>query len=195
MKVIGIFGSIGVGKTSFAATLKAKYDYSVITEPVEANPYLENYYKDPVKYATITQMYFLISRYEFMKMIQTTGKKGLVFDRTFYEDHVFADTQHKLGYINDIDYKTYERYYDLMSSVIDKPDIIYYLHTDTQTLLKRVKQRNRDCEKGMTLEYLDTLQEYYDKLYESLKSKKFNIIKVDWSGEADENFKKINIIN
>lgn len=174
---IGIFGSIGIGKTTLAEILHDKYKIPIVSEPVESNPYLNLFYSDPVKYATITQMFFLISRYEYMC---TLGPSKKIYDRTIYEDHVFADVQHQDGNINDTDYKTYEKYYNLMVGLLPVPDIIIYLHAPVEVLLERIKKRGRKCEENISKTYLDKLETHYENLYKKIADSGINIQKVEW---------------
>jgi deoxyadenosine/deoxycytidine kinase len=175
---VGIFGSIGVGKTTLAEYLHNKFGIPIVSEPVEVNPYLDKFYSDPKKYGTITQMFFLISRYENMRY----NKPGAqIYDRTIYEDHVFADVQHESGNIDDIDYNTYEKYYALMTGLLPAPDVIVYLYAPVSVLMERIKKRDRKCEAGISEEYLKQLEIHYETLYSKLIDTGINIQKVDWS--------------
>ena len=60
---IAIEGVIGVGKTSLAKMLTEKLSAKLVLEKFEENPFLEDFYTDPERYAFQTQLYFLLSRY------------------------------------------------------------------------------------------------------------------------------------
>lgn len=181
---IGIFGSIGVGKTTLAEHLREKYNAKNVSEPVDENPYLKLFYENPKDYALRAQLFFLISRYNTL-LFMDSEKDLIIFDRTFLEDYAFASTQHKLGSINDIDFKLYNDYYDLMKKHMANMDIIFYLYADISTLLKRIIERNRSYEKKITVEYMEALNNSYNELYEKLVKEGINIIKVDWDSKFD----------
>lgn len=48
---INILGIIGSGKSTLVSNLAARNKYSFFMEPVETNPFLEIYYKDPVRWS------------------------------------------------------------------------------------------------------------------------------------------------
>ena len=62
-KYICIEGVIGVGKTSLTRMLGEWLDAKVIYERPEENPFLQDFYKDPQRFAFQAQLFFLLSRY------------------------------------------------------------------------------------------------------------------------------------
>ena len=50
-----------------------------------------------------------------------------------------------------------------MTQFLRKPDLIIYLRASTDTLLSRIKNRDRDFEKDISPEYLHSLNIAYDK--------------------------------
>ena len=57
-------GPLGVGKTSLAQLLAERIKAKAILEETEGNPFLPNFYKDPVRFAFQTQLYFLLRRFQ-----------------------------------------------------------------------------------------------------------------------------------
>ena len=55
-----------------------------------------------------------------------------------------------------------------MISFLRKPDLIIYLQASTDTLLTRIKKRDRNYEKSIDPEYLHTLNVAYDKWIDSI---------------------------
>ncbi len=62
-KYIAIEGVIGVGKTTLARLLQARYSAGLLLEVVEDNPFLPRFYQDRERFAFQTQIFFLLSRY------------------------------------------------------------------------------------------------------------------------------------
>ena len=58
--VISIEGLIGCGKSTLVTNLCKKRNYVPFFEPVETNPYLEDYYKDPKRFAFTMPYFFKI---------------------------------------------------------------------------------------------------------------------------------------
>jgi len=191
---IGVFGSIGVGKSSLSKILSEKFNLKLIEEPVITNPYIDKYYENPKKYGIKFQMRFLISRYEYVNIKLNTDNDNFILDRTFYEDKIFADVNYNIGNINDCDYKNlYMPYYNLMKDKIIKLDKIIYLSASVKKLMERIKKRGREYEKSIKEDYLQELEIGYEKSYNELKNSGIDIIKVDW--EEFDNDKVIDLIS
>ena len=50
-----------------------------------------------------------------------------------------------------------------MIEFLPPPDLVIYLRATPETLLERMAQRNRDYERGISRDYLDSLNELYDQ--------------------------------
>ena len=61
-RYIAVEGPIGVGKTSLTKRLADTFNYDVLLEKAEENPFLERFYKDPRQHALSTQLFFLFQR-------------------------------------------------------------------------------------------------------------------------------------
>jgi deoxyguanosine kinase len=62
-RYIVIDGPIGVGKTSLSTLLAPELNARIIFERAEENPFLTDFYKDPVRFRFQTQIFFLMSRF------------------------------------------------------------------------------------------------------------------------------------
>ena len=58
-----------------------------------------------------------------------------------------------------------------------KPDLIVYLKASTDTLINRIKNRNRDYEKDISEAYLHRLNIYYKKWF--AESNNFQVLEID----------------
>ena len=69
--VIIVEGNIGAGKSTFAQHLARALDGEYLPEPADGtNPYLEDYYRDPARWAFEMQMFLLTRRYRAQKYAQ-----------------------------------------------------------------------------------------------------------------------------
>ena len=103
---VGIAGNIGVGKTTFTKLLAKKYNWDEYYESVIDNPYLSDFYGNMNRWSFNLQIYFLQHRFASQVEI-SSNKKGVIQDRTIYEDSVFARMLLDGGLMDQRDYNTY----------------------------------------------------------------------------------------
>ena len=169
---VGIAGNIGVGKTTFTKLLAEKYNWDEYYESVIDNPYLSDFYGNMKRWSFNLQIYFL--QHRFASQVEISNiEKGVIQDRTIYEDvEIFARNLHDLGHMSDRDWETYKNLFSNMVQFLKKPDIIIYLKASTDTLISRIKTRNRDFEKNINPEYLYQLNNAYNTWAKNEKSLK-----------------------
>ena len=174
---IGIAGNIGVGKTTFAEILSKKLDINVCYESVDDNPYLSDFYKDMERWSFNLQIYFLQNRFKsHVDIIESN--KGIIQDRTIYEDvSIFAYNLYKMGIMSKRDWETYNNIFFHMTKFLKKPDLIIYLRASTDTLINRIKKRNRSYEKDIDEIYLHRLNIYYKKWFSEINN--FNVLEIN----------------
>ena len=173
IKYIAIEGVIGAGKTSLAKKLSERLNAKLILENFDDNPFLENFYKDPVRYAFHTQMYFLMSRYKQLQEIKQIDlfHEYYISDYIFEKDKIFA-------YLNlqDDELKLYEKIVSLIERSIVVPDIIIYLQSTVERLMQNIKHRNREVEKEINEDYIRDLNEGYNYFFIRYKATKVMIV-------------------
>ncbi len=160
---IAIAGNIGSGKTTLTKLLAARYGWIPRFEPVDNNPYLEDFYHDMSRWAFNLQVYFLNKRFKEVVEI-SKSKDTIIQDRTIYEDAcIFAPNLHDQGYMSDRDFKNYTDLFHLMMSLVKKPQLMIYIRSSIPTLVKHIEKRGRDYEKSIRIDYLTGLQKRYDE--------------------------------
>ena len=196
---IAIAGNIGAGKTTMTEHLSSFFNMEPIYESVDDNPYLNDFYQDMNRWSFNLQIFFLHKR--FSKQIKLMKlKKGFIQDRSIYEDkEIFAKNLKDLKFMSEIDWITYKNLFNDMIQFIKEPDLIIYLKASTTTLISRIKNRQRNFEKNISLEYIHSLNIYYDQWISKLPKGKVMIIDTnDFNIFKDiERFSEIksNIIN
>ena len=161
---IAIEGPIGVGKTSLAEMIAEKLNARKVFEDFKENPFLEEFYEDPDGNALQTQIWFLLQRYrQQQKKIKQLNafQKGVITDYMFEKDRLFAEFTLR----SQAEFELYSKVADILEKDIIKPDMVVYLQADTSRLMKNIKQRGRDFEKGVTTEYINQVNEKYQEFF------------------------------
>lgn len=162
-KFIAIAGNIGAGKSSLLEFLTASYDVAPFYEPNDANPYLEDFYRDMKRWAFASQLFFLSNKFRIHQEADRTP--GVVIqDRTIFEDaEVFATALHQMRKIDARDWQTYWAFYQTILRSIRPPDLMIYLRCSMRTLRKRIRLRGRAMEQDIPLAYLKRLDRLYER--------------------------------
>ncbi|HEY4785020.1 MAG TPA: deoxynucleoside kinase [Bacteroidales bacterium] len=176
---IAIAGNIGSGKTTLTGLLAKHYNWHPHYEDVDDNPYLHDFYDDMQRWSFNLQIYFLNNRFKQILNIRQSGNT-VIQDRTIYEDAcIFAPNLHAMGLMPTRDYDTYESIFELISSLIQPPDLIIYLRASVPTLVNQIQKRGRKYENAIRLDYLRRLNERYEAWISSYKLGKVLIVDVD----------------
>ncbi len=176
---IGIAGIIGAGKSTLAEALGKHLNVDVYYEPVEDNEYLDDFYRDTARYSFAMQVYLLGRRFQQHQEIIWRGRPAIQ-DRTIYEDSVFAKMLSDSGLMDERDYRTYLQLFRHMSNFMCKPNLIVYLDVDPATSLERVRERSRDNESPISLEYMTALHSEYENFVTEI-SRLIPLIRVSWN--------------
>jgi deoxyguanosine kinase len=158
-----IEGVIGVGKTTLARLLQPQFEAELVLEVFEENPFLSSFYSDRARYAFQTQIFFLLSRYHQQRRNisdRLDVAKALISDYTFEKDSLFA----RINLAGD-ELDMYYRVQEALAEKITPPDLVVYLRASTDTLMKRIAQRDRPYERQMQRDYIDLLNRTYDDFY------------------------------
>jgi len=195
---IAIAGNIGSGKTTLTKKLAKHYNWEPHFENADDNPYLNDFYEDMQRWAFNLQVYFLNNRFHDVLEIRKSGKT-VIQDRTIYEDaYIFAPNLHSMGLMSTRDFENYYTLFNMMSSLIQQPDLIIYLRASIPTLVNQIQSRGREYENSIRLDYLKRLNERYEAWIESYRMGKLLIINVDeldYANKAEDLSKVIDKID
>ena len=176
---IAVAGNIGAGKTTLAGLLSKHYGWEAHFEDVDENPYLNDFYENMKRWSFALQIHFLNSRFNQVQALRQSGKK-IIQDRTIYEDaHIFAPSLHAMDLMLDRDCENYTALFNVMSGLIQPPDLLIYLRASIPTLVKHIQSRGRDYEETIRLDYLKRLNERYEAWISNYDKGKLLIIDVD----------------
>jgi deoxyadenosine/deoxycytidine kinase len=183
---IAVAGNIGSGKTTLTGLLARHFGWQAHYEDVDDNPYLDDFYNDMQRWSFNLQVYFLNSRFNHMLEIRK-AQKTVIQDRTIYEDsYIFAPNLHSMGLMSTRDFENYFTLFNLVSSLIEPPELVIYLRASVPTLVRQIEKRGRKYEDNIRLDYLRKLNERYESWVETYSLGKMMIIDVDSTNFIDK---------
>ena len=176
---IAIAGNIGSGKTTLTKMLAKRYNWSPRFEPVEHNPYLDDFYHDMSRWSFNLQIYFLNKRFKEVVEISKSDK-DIIQDRTIFEGvYVFAANNRKMGNMDQRDYETYMELFESMMEVVEMPELMIYLRSSVPHLVKNIQKRGRDYEQKMPLDYLEGINNLYEDFIMNKYKGRVLVVEVD----------------
>ena len=170
---IAVEGPIGAGKTTLANLLNEHFGYTLLREIVEENPFLAKFYTNNNEYALQTEAFFLFNRVKQLEDIQKnvlSKSGGVVSDYHIVKNLIFAGLT-----LDNNQFHRYKQVYNIFVNDLPQPDIVIYLNSDTDTLMRRIAHRDRNFERQMDRNYIDSLRNEY-KYYFNPLSIKHNFI-------------------
>ncbi len=159
LRYVVIEGVIGAGKTSLSRMLAEKFNGQLILEEFDDNPFLSRFYEDPKRWSFHTQLSFLASRFQQQKLVhhRSLFHQVIISDYIFDKDRIFAHLN-----LKDEELQLYETLFRQMQISTPKPDLVVYLQSSPDRLMKNIKKRDRSFEKQMSRKYIEELNEAYN---------------------------------
>ncbi len=155
---IAIEGPIGVGKTTLARTLARELGARLVLEDITGNPFLPRFYRDPDSHAFPAQIYFLLTRFKQQRDLaqQELFAQKTVSDYLFAKDRIFAALN-----LTPDEMALYQQVYRMVDSSLARPDLVIYLSARLPVLVERLRRRNWDFERYISLQYLEKVAAAY----------------------------------
>ena len=162
LNYVAIEGAIGVGKTSLAKLLSDILGAKLVLEKFEENPFLSEFYDDPVRFAFQTQLFFLLQRYQQQQELRQVDMfhNLLISDYMFIKDRLFASLN-----LDEKEMSLYDSIANMLERNVINPDLIIYLQADTNTLMKNIAKRGREFEANISYDYINGLNEIYTEYF------------------------------
>ena len=189
---IAIAGNIGCGTTTLTKMLASRYNWTPRFEPVDNNPYLEDYYQDMSRWSFHLQVYFLAKRFKEVVEISKSDEV-IIQDRTIFEDAcIFAPNLHDMGLMSDRDYANYSDLFSTMISLVRLPDLMIYIRSSVSNLVQQIQKRGRSYEQSMRMDYLKGLNDRYEEWVAGYKGHLIIVDGDNWKFEQEpEDFQRI----
>ncbi|MFG6118643.1 deoxynucleoside kinase [Thalassobacillus sp. B23F22_16] len=158
---VAVEGPIGVGKTSLSKKIASHFDFHLLQEIVEENPFLGKFYNDIEEWSFQTEMFFLCNRFKQLEDIETKylrQNKPVVADYHITKNMIFARRT-----LPEQKFEKYTQIYDILTNDMPRPNMMVYLDASLDTLLERIRMRNRGVEANIQPSYLEQLSRDYEE--------------------------------
>tara|TARA_B100001989_G_scaffold244697_1_gene213722 strand:+ start:154 stop:750 length:597 start_codon:yes stop_codon:yes gene_type:complete len=178
-RVLCVDGNIGAGKTTAIRTLAEECGIEVFEEDIEAwGPMLSLFYSDRKRWSFALQITILESmRAQWERMQKSTASVVLV-ERSPISALVFVTSAYEAGDMCEEEIKTYKQLHARMGWV---PDTTMWIDTPIDDCMKRIEERGRESESGISRDYIEKLRNLYEDLMRTTPN-----IKVDGSRSASD---------
>ena len=159
---IAVEGPIGVGKTTLARRIADTFDYDLLLEEAELNPFLERFYQNRQQTALATQLFFLFQRVQKITELKQRDMfdQARVADFVLEKDPLFARIN-----LEPDEFTLYEKVFSKMRVDAPVPDLVIYLQASPDRLLERIDRRGIDAERLIDRQYLEQLNEVYSEFF------------------------------
>ncbi|WP_020208304.1 deoxynucleoside kinase [Gilvimarinus chinensis] len=189
-RYIAVEGPIGVGKTTLSRNLASLFNYDLLLEQPQENPFLERFYQNPKSVALQTQLFFLFQRAGQIQQLRQDDlfRQARVADFMIEKDQLFAQVT-----LDDDELAIYQQVYEKLTLDAPRPDLVIYLQAPQDVLQARVKQRGVGYEQSISDEYLQVLNEAYTEFFHYYDAAPLLIVNAQDLNLADnrEHFKQL----
>jgi len=170
--VEGVFRS---GKTKLANILAQNFGGKLVLDLAE-NPYLKDFYNEREGAAFLTQLVFLVNRYNQQVRL---AQRDLFVDRIIC-DYVFEkDKIYAYQTLSDDELVVYEKIFGLLGDRVPRADLVIYLQMSLPTLLKRISKEGTPLEKNVSEKYIEDLIEAFDYFFFNYQATALLVVKAD----------------
>lgn len=159
---IAVEGCIGVGKTTLARNIARLFNYDMLLEEADKNPFLTRFYQDPRATALPTQLFFLFQRANQLESLRQKDmfSPARVADFLIEKDQLFAEVT-----LDDDELGIYQQVYEKLTIEAPTPDLVIYLQAPLDVLAERIRQRGNPLEQNISSEYLGALNDVYIQFF------------------------------
>uniref|UniRef100_A0A8C7WI50 Thymidine kinase 2, mitochondrial n=1 Tax=Oncorhynchus mykiss TaxID=8022 RepID=A0A8C7WI50_ONCMY len=193
--VICIEGNIASGKTTCLEYFSKTSNIEVLTEPVSKwrnvrghNP-LGLMYQDPTRWGITLQTYIQLTMLD--QHLSTISAPMRMMERSIYSaKYIFVENLYRSGKMPEVDFAVLSEWFEWITQNIAIPvDLIVYLQSSPQTCHERLKERCREEEKIIPLEYLEAIHQLYEDWL--IKKTSFNVPAPVLVISADDDLQKM----
>ena len=161
-RYIVVEGPVGVGKTGLARRLAESLDISLLLERATGNPFLPEIYQHPGSAALAAQLHFL---FDHVKQVRALRQADLfspnqVADFLIQANRVFAEAT-----LSPDELDLYYQVYNILVDDAPVPDMVIYLQSSVDVMIKRIRAHGRDHEIKIDRNYLQKISDAYTDFF------------------------------
>ena len=161
-RYIAVEGPIGVGKTSLSKRLAESFNYELLLEKSEENPFLDRFYEEPKQHALSTQLFFLLQRAQQLQELRQEDmfQPLRIADWLIDKDRLFAKEN-----LDSDEYALYVNVFKHLTVDAPIPNLVIYLQAPTEILIDRIQKRGIPTEQFIEREYIENLSAAYTEFF------------------------------
>ena len=193
---IVIEGGIGAGKSTLATALSSAMGVAPVLEPFGDNPFLEQFYSDPERYAFPVELSFLAQRYKQLKnaiSARNLFRDALVADYVFAKSDLFAKIT-----LPKAEYALFRNLYDVMAEGMPKPELIVYLRPGEARQHAQIAARGRSYEQDIDKDYLRRIEQAYERQFKYARGSRVlwvDTSALDFAGQSADLDKMVALVS
>ena len=159
---IVVEGPVGVGKTGLAKRLAVNLDINLLLERAIGNPFLPEIYQHPGSAALSAQLHFL---FEHVKQVRALRQADLfspnqVADFLIQANRLFAEAT-----LTPDELDLYYQVYNILIDDAPVPDLVIYLQSSVEVMVKRIRTRDGNHEIKIDRDYLQKISDAYTDFF------------------------------
>ena len=151
-------GPMGVGKTALARRLADSLDNRLLLERVADNPFLPRIYQHPGSTALAAQLHFL---FEHVKQVRALRQADLFAPNQVADFLSQANKLYAEATLSPDELDLYYRIYNILADGIPVPDLVIYLQSSVDMMIRRIRAQGKDHEMKIDRDYLRRISEGY----------------------------------
>jgi deoxyadenosine/deoxycytidine kinase len=162
-RYLAIDGAPGAGASALARALAAATDATLAPDPAPQNPFLDDFARDPARFAFQAQTYCLLARYrQQLELTQPDlfSPRGVVADYVFARDALFAKIT-----LRSEEFALYCKIHQLLVARLPRPDLVVYLTANREVLRGRIRRTVAPTDRVIKLKVMDELAEEMDAYF------------------------------
>lgn len=164
--------NIGAGKTTFLRLIQERLpEIAVIFEPVHnwqgqvyGQSILSSFYQDPHRWAYTMETLAMACRVQEHLVEQENPNPFRLMERSIYSGHyVFATNGYHNGFLSELEWQIYLEWFKfLVTGRCKAPQGFIYMRTTPEIAFERIKKRDREAEKTISIEYIRQIHECHE---------------------------------
>lgn len=189
---VAVSGGIAVGKTTLCRELLlARPHCTLFEESPEEVAFLSDFYQDRKRWAFHSRM-GMLAHFLHRRALLSSNAGDVIQDRFLQELMVFAQVQRRSGTLSEAEFSLYSDLYDHISEFQPRPAVIVRCICDPKIALERVRQRGREFESRVSVDYIAVIEAQYDDwLIAESKTTQVITVKTDIGVDAQAVWREI----